>query len=118
MREHDRMHRSLEDIESLNRICGCFPDSNGITEALADRRRKLLILQLRKLCLNQKGCRVAIYGCGEYTDKVMDFYEKWVGTIDADIFFIDSYVVNDSTRYRGYAVYPVSKLQHGNWTVY
>ena len=101
---------SLEDIESLNRICDCFPDSNGITEALADRRRNLLILRLRKLCLNQKGCRVAIYGCGEYTDKVMDFYEKWVGTIDADIFFIDSYVVNDSTRYRGYAVYPVSKI--------
>ena len=30
--------------------------------------------------------------------------------LNADIFFIDSYVADNSTRYRGYVVYPVSEI--------
>lgn len=101
---------SLEDIESLNRICSCFPDSDEIKDAVADRRTHLLIRELRKLPLDQKGYRIAIYGCGKYTDGVLDFYEKCVDRINADIFFIDSYVADNSTRYRGYVVYPVSEI--------
>ncbi len=103
----------LEDVNCINRICNFFPDFDfgEIKNQIVNKRRQLLIQTLAQLPLSQKGVRVAIYGSGKYTDAILDFYEKWVGVIKADIIFLDSYIKECNTKYRGYCIYPVSEMQ-------
>ena len=104
---------SLEDIEYIYRICSLFPDLvlSEKKEMIDARRRILLIQEFWKLPLHQKKSHIAIYGCGQYTDRVLNLYEKWIGAIKADIIFLDSYIKEEGTRFRGYSVYPVSEVQ-------
>lgn len=104
---------SLEDIENIYSICKYFADSDleEIKKIINDKRNQLLIQTFEKLTLNKKGSRIAIYGCGIYTDGWLDFYEKWLGTIEADVFFLDSYVKGNNVRYRGYPVVPASEIK-------
>lgn len=103
---------TLEDIEYVCKLCKYFPDSDFSQRkrAIDIRRNQLLIQTLGRLPFNQKGSKIAIYGCGEYTEKVLDFYEEWVGSIEADIIFLDSYIKNSDTKYRGHTLYPVSQI--------
>lgn len=103
----------LEDANCIYRICNFFPDSDfgEIKTQIVNKRRQLLIQTFAQLPLSQKGVRVAIYGSGKYTDAILDFYEKWVGVIKADIIFLDSYIKECNTKYRGFCIYPVSEMQ-------
>ena len=103
----------LEDANCIYRVCNFFPDSDfgEIKTQIVNKRRQLLIQTFAQLPLSQKGVRVAIYGSGKYTDAILDFYEKWVGVIKADIIFLDSYIKECNTKYRGFCIYPVSEMQ-------
>lgn len=107
---------SLEDIEYIYRICTLFPNSDlsGANRLIYDKRSQLLIKTLRHLQLDQRESKVAIYGCGKYTDQLLDFYTKNVGTIKADIIFLNSYMENAATNYRGYSVYYVGDIKGKN----
>ncbi|MBD5489840.1 MAG: glycosyltransferase [Lachnospiraceae bacterium] len=105
-----------DDLQSINciySICYFFPDSyfGEIKNQVEIKRRQLLIQMLEQSPLNQKGIKTAIYGSGKYTEALLDFYEKWVGVIKADVIFLDSYVVNCNTKYRGYSVYSINEVQ-------
>lgn len=70
-----------------------------------------MIQILKKLPLQRKGVRIAIYGCGKYTERFLDFFEEEIGLFYADIIFLDSYVSgSEDVRYRGYSVYPISEI--------
>lgn len=103
----------LAEVNCIYRICSFFPDSDfgEMRNQIENKRKQLLIHVLECLPLNQKGVNVAIYGNGKYTDTVLDFYEKWVGAIEADIIMLDSYAKDCEVQHRGYSVYPVGKLQ-------
>lgn len=102
---------SLKDMNYLCGLCDFFPDWDlvDMKRTITDKRKQLLVQEFRRLPLSQRESKVAIYGCGKYTDKVLDFYEKWIGTIAADIIFLDSYIKKVGIKYRGYTVYPVSE---------
>lgn len=104
---------SLESIDYIYNICNFLSDSDFKEKkrTIYDKRKQLLIQVLEKLHLGQKGNRVAIYGCGKYTDKLLDFYERYVGAIEADVLFLISNVVDDNTKYRGCSVYSIKKLE-------
>lgn len=106
----------LEDIDCIYKICYFFPDSDfdEIKRQVVNRREQLLTQAFEKLPLNQKGSRVAIYGCGKYTDKVLDFYERWIGAIKADVIFLDRRIMDDNMEYRGYPVYSVREMKGKN----
>lgn len=103
---------SLEDIEFVCILCKYFPDSdfNERKVAINTKREQLLMETLRSLPFDQNERKVAIYGCGKYTEKVLGFYEKWVDSIEADVIFIDSYIKDCDTAYRGYPLYPVKEI--------
>ena len=61
--------------------------------------------------LNQEKSKIAIYGCGRYTDKVLDFYETWIGVIKADVIFLDSYQKDSRARNRGYPVWHIEEIR-------
>jgi len=103
----------LEDIAYIDDIGKYFLDVefDEIRRKIKDKQRTLLIQVLGHLALNQKGRRVAIYGCGKYTDRVLDFYEKWIGPVKSHVIFLDSYVKNRNTKYRGCPVYPIEMVE-------
>lgn len=103
---------SIEDIEYICKLFRNFPDSilNENKELVDSKRNQLLIQSLERLSFNQKGRKIAIYGCGKYTEKVLGFYEKRVAAIEANIIFVDSYIKNCDTKYRGYPLYSVSEI--------
>lgn len=103
---------NLEDIDCIYKICTFFSGSSigVIKKKIEDKRRQLLIQTLRRLPLDQRGYRIGIFGCGKYTDKVLDFYEKEIGSIAKDIIFLDSHIENAGTKYRGYSVYHISEI--------
>ncbi len=116
MKIYENSLENVDDLEEANciyRICNFFPDSDfgEIKTQIVNRRRQLLIQTLAQLPLNQKEARIAIYGSGKYTDAILDFYEKWVGTLEADIIFLDSYIQEYNAKHRGYFIYPVSAMQ-------
>lgn len=102
----------ITDIDYIYRLCSFFPkaDVNDQRRMIEDRRNQLLIRILKWLPLDQQESRIAIYGCGKYTDKVWDFYKKWIGVIKADVIFLDSYVKNNNTKYKECTIYPVTKI--------
>lgn len=116
MKIYENSLENVDDLEEANciyRICNFFPDSDfvEIKTQIVNKRRQLLIQTFAQLPLNQKEATIAIYGSGKYTDAILDFYEKWVGTLEADIIFLDSYIQEYNAKHRGYFIYPVSAMQ-------
>ena len=103
----------LGDIDYVFNICIYFPgeDFKEIKNLIEDKRKRLLVQTLNQLPLNQEKSKIAIYGCGGYTDKVLDFYEAWIGVIKADVIFLDSYQKDSRARNRGYPVWHIEEIR-------
>lgn len=103
---------NLEDINYIYTICKFFPGADliKVKRLINDKHKQLLIWVFEQLLLDKKQCRVAIYGCGKYTNQVLDTYEKWIGSVEADVIFLDSYIKDSNTKYRDYPVYPISEI--------
>ena len=48
--------------------------------------------------------RIAIYGCGKYSQKLLQVYKKIVGDIRADVIFLDTYIVETNMSCNGFPV--------------
>lgn len=64
---------------------------------------------LKKLPLNREG-KIAIYGIGIHTDRLLQRYVLDVGEIKADLVFIDSRKKSLTDKYQGYDVYNVADI--------
>lgn len=103
---------SLEDINYIYNICKFFPDLGfrEIKKQIDEKRKHVLIQVLGRLPLNQKESKIAIYGCGKYTDRVLEFYDKCMGSIEADVVFLVSNRTDGNRKYRGHPVYSISEI--------
>lgn len=106
-------NKNLEDVNYIYRMSENFPNSDLCEEKkqIHSRRKQLLIQRFRQLPLQKNGCKVAIYGCGRYTDNFLKLYEEWVGEIQAEIIFLDSYIKEKNVKYKGCFVYNISEIE-------
>lgn len=108
--------RNLEELNFAKKICGFFPMSDLQEERcqIDFRKRQLLSVVLEQLPLNQENSRVAIYGCGDYTDKFLKLYRELTGEISAVIIFLDSYIKGGDKRFHGFPVYNICEINDKN----
>lgn len=106
----------LEDIYYIRKMYEFFPKSDlCIEKQQIDLRQKQLLTKIfRQLPLKDSRNMIAIYGCGNYTNEVLNLYEKVVGTITANIIYLDSYIEHIGKRYRGCPVYNVRDIMGAN----
>lgn len=64
---------------------------------------------LRQLPLSQKQ-KLAVYGMGEHTQHLLSGYQKHIGSIKAELIFIDSKRKTYSSKYLGWDIYNVHDL--------
>ncbi len=70
-------------------------------------RKKLkneLMIKLEKIPLSCKDVKVGIYGTGRHTEKMMQAYEKYIGKIQSNIFFIVTENIQKLDHYGGYSL--------------
>ena len=105
--------KSLPDINFMDNVCGFLPQ-NGLSSERAwigSKRKEIMTSLFGQLPLNQKNINIAIYGMGNYTETLLNLYEKYIGSIDADIIFLDTYVnASKQKTFRGYPVYNVKNF--------
>lgn len=103
----------IEDIDCIYDIFWEFPDADLYEkkEAICIRRRQLLKQLLEQTPLNCRESKVAIYGCGQYTNRFLNLYEELVGAISADIIFLDSNIKCSNERFRGCPVFHISEVK-------
>ena len=91
------------DIAFMNRICRNMPELLFPTEReyINNRRNEYLYHKLSLIEINNSKKKIAIYGCGKYTDYILDKYLELFGRISPCITFLDSYIKDCSKKYRG-----------------
>ncbi len=75
-----------------------LPDMKYLKEQINNE----LIGKLRKMPLQDHNGIVGIYGIGNHTEKMLELYEKYVGDIPNDIFFIITQNIQGLTDFKGY----------------
>lgn len=102
----------LDEIDYIGRVCSFFPKADLCMgkERVNARWKQLMINVFDLLGLQDAQKRIAIYGCGRYTEKVLDLYESLMGDIGATVTFLDSYAGGGGTHYRNLPVYNVREL--------
>lgn len=61
---------------------------NGLCYLTEEKYLKALRQRLSELPLNDSNKNIGIYGIGNHTAKMLDLYKKYVGNIEANIYFI------------------------------
>jgi len=61
---------------------------NGFSININENNRKKLEIKLKTLSLSESGKTIGVYGVGRHTEVLMELYERFVGKIQADVFFI------------------------------
>lgn len=102
----------MEDIYHINRLCEYFLPMDLCKEKqqINLRRRQLLKRIFNSLPLKNSNDRVAIYGCGNYTEKLLNSYEECIGDIQADIIFLVTFIEDDGLKYKGFPVYNIKSI--------
>ena len=80
----------------------------------ANKMKKYLIKELRRLPLDNPFKVIGIYGMGNHTENLLWQYKKLVGNIEAKIVFIDTYKPTFSERFLGYEVFNVKDIARIN----
>ena len=68
---------------------------------------------LRELPLGLEDYKIAIYGLGVHTERLLEKYVQCVGEIKAHLIFIDSNKKTMSEKYNGYDVYNIYDIGGG-----
>lgn len=104
-------------IAFLNRLFNLLPHNGFIEERqyIKHRRDEFLKNAFETLPLQNKNVNIAIYGCGKYTDFIFEQFNHLVGSIQAHITFLDSYVSDNLKTYRGYIVQNVNYVDLENY---
>lgn len=105
---------NIVDICHINSLCKYFPKKDLCDERarINDRHTQLLIKVLTQMPLQNRDMRIAIYGCGQYSKKLLQIYKKVIGDIWADVFFIDTYAVDQKMYYNGFPVKNVKDIEN------
>ena len=68
----------INDLDEYNRLY--YENEN--------KYLRVIIQRLKEFQLNDSNKNIGIYGIGNHTDKLLDLYQKYVGGIEANIYFI------------------------------
>lgn len=105
---------NIVDIYHMNGLCSYFPQTDLCDERshINDRYMHLLTQILEQLPLQNSDMRIAIYGCGQYSQKLLQVYKKVIGNIQADIIFLDTYAVDENGSCNGFPVKNIQSIEY------
>ena len=113
------LEHNIDDIENIgdichmNSLCEYFPKTDLCEQKIriTDKRTQLLVQVLVQLPLQKNDMKIAIYGCGQYSKKLLKEYKGYIGDILADVIFLDTYLVDDNIKYNGFPVRNVKNIE-------
>lgn len=100
-------------IDTLKKVCAQLPAAVVPIEILEEikERQNLLFRKIAdKIPFQNASCRIGIFGTGKYADGFLDHYEKYVGSIEAETIYIDSYRESLVQKYRSGEVYNIKDI--------
>lgn len=96
----------------------CFPEYNKkyqvLYKEIAEKRNNMLKGYLSELPFGIPGKTIGIYGLGRHSNLLLAEYEKLLGKMKADIFFIDSDKISGAETFHGYDICNVRSIDSKN----
>lgn len=104
----------LVDICHMISLCEYFPKTELCVErtCIHDKYMQLLTQVLVQLPLQNSDMRIAIYGCGKYSQKLLQVYKEFVGDIRADVVFLDTFIVENNMSCNEFPVKNVKTIEN------
>lgn len=81
----------LTGIYNIKLCMGKNLDEITIVQNIVEKQKLIYYSLLKSIPLNIPGYKVGIYGTGKHTKGFLTIYEKIIGKINCDLFFIDTY---------------------------
>ncbi len=66
--------------------------------------------RIKKLPLSEKGRRYGIYGSGNHTRFILDFYRRKIGTVESELICIDSYKETYTEQFEGMDIINITDI--------
>lgn len=91
----------LKNLKQISLFCPANrKNTEQMIKKIIEKQKHLYRTLLCNLPLNQKRCKVGIYGTGKHTEGLLAVYEYLIGKITCDLIFLDSYKTNGIYRDR------------------
>lgn len=98
------IYRLINNVPETGEIYNYFELRNNCKQLYVNKLKELLI----NLPFNKENTNVGIYGVGEHTKRLILWYEKIIGDIKCNLYYIDTYKKTFEEKYKGKPIINIS----------
>lgn len=113
-----------EDIELGDMLAlliyysGCREKNLSDVKKLEEKAEAELIKKIKKIPLSDRDKKTGIYGIGKHTERMLDLYEKYIGEIIGEVFFIVTENPKKQPDYKGYPLITCDSIpKDADWII-